>query len=69
MWGESKGHHGGRHWGHHHRGRCACGCESGLGAAFWSEKEKIAWLEESLEGLQEQVKAVQDRISALKGQK
>jgi hypothetical protein len=39
------------------------------GLCFWTEKEKIVWLERYLEGLQEEVKAVEERITALKEEK
>ena len=53
----------------HHSGDCACGCHSRLGPAFWTDEEKIAWLEKHLESLREQADAVQERITALKGPK
>jgi len=39
-----------------------------LGPGFWTKAEKVAWLEQVLEGLQEEVKAVEERIAALKGE-
>jgi hypothetical protein len=67
---ESKSHHGGRHRhrGHHHGGSCCCGRHSCFGPGFWTKAEKVAWLEQVLEGLQEEVKAVEERIAALKGE-
>jgi hypothetical protein len=52
-------------WGHH---GCSCGCggHSSLGPRFWTRKEKITWLEEYLEGLNDEVKATEERIAALK---
>ena len=66
----SEGHHGRRHWGHHHGGDCDCDCGGHFrfGPRFWTKEEKIAWLEEYLEGLQEEEKAVKERITALKGE-
>lgn len=61
-------HHGGRHRGHHHGGFCACGGHFRPGPCFWTKKEKIAWLEQYLEGLREEVKAVEERIAELKGE-
>ena len=57
---ETEGHHGG----HHHGG---CGC-SHCGPAFWTRAEKIARLEQVLADLQEETKAVEARIAALKGE-
>lgn len=39
-----------------------------FGPRFWTKKEKIAWLEQYLEGLREEVKAVEERIATLKGE-
>ncbi len=64
---EPKGHHGGGHRGHH-GGRCECGCHGRLGPAFWTNEEKIACLEELLESLREEVKTIEERIAALKGE-
>jgi hypothetical protein len=58
-------HHGGWHRGHHHGGSCCCCGPFRFGPRFWTKKEKIAWLEECLEGLQEEAKAVEERIAAL----
>jgi hypothetical protein len=58
-------HHGGRRWGHHHGGSCCCGGYTRFGPRFWTKKEKIAWLEEYLEGLREEAKAVEERIATL----
>ena len=72
---ESKGHHGGKHrhrghhhGGHHHRGSCCCGGHSCFGPGLWTREEKIAWLEQVLEGLREEVQTVEERIEALKGE-
>ena len=64
----SESHHGGGHRGHHHGGSCTCGELFGFGPRFWTKKEKIAWLEQYLEGLQEEENAVKERIAALKGE-
>ncbi len=58
---ETEGHHGG----HHHGGCCGC---SPSGPAFWTKAEKIARLEQVLADLQEETKAVEARIAALKGE-
>ncbi len=50
----------------HHKG-CGCGGHS-FGPAFWTKDEKIAWLEKRLDGLREQVQAVEERITALKSE-
>ncbi len=61
---EHEGHHGG-----HHHGGCGCGCGcSTSGPAFWTKAEKIARLEQVLADLQEEAKAVEARIAALKGE-
>ncbi len=61
---ESEGHHSG-----HHHGGCGCGCGcSTSGPAFWTKAEKIARLEQVLADLQEEAKAVEARIAALKGE-
>jgi hypothetical protein len=64
-----EGHHGGRPWGHHHGSSCCCGGHSRPGLCFWTEKEKSAWLEQYLGSLREEVKAVEERIAALKEEK
>ncbi|MFC1975306.1 hypothetical protein ACFLXQ_02780 [Chloroflexota bacterium] len=67
---ETESHRGGRHSGHHHGCRCGCcGCGCGhsrFGRTFWTKDEKIAWLEEYLEDVQAEAKAVEERIAALK---
>jgi hypothetical protein len=35
---------------------------------LWTRAEKIDWLEQVLEGLREEVQAVEERIGALKGE-
>jgi hypothetical protein len=35
---------------------------------FWTKAEKIAWLEKYLEGLKEEMQAVQDRINKLQAE-
>jgi hypothetical protein len=60
---ETEGHHGG----HHQGGSCGCGCSTS-GPAFWTKAEKIARLEQVLADLQEETKAVEARIAALKGE-
>lgn len=65
---ESKGHHSGWHWGYHHGGFCACSEPFRFGPRFWTGKEKTAWLEQYLQGLREEAKAVEERIAALKGE-
>ena len=60
--------HCSEHQGHRHGDSCVCGGHSHFGPAFWTDEEKIAWLEEYLAGLQKEVKAVEGRIAALKGE-
>jgi hypothetical protein len=64
----SESHHGGWHRGHHHGGSCCCDEPFRFGSRFWTKKEKIVWLEQYLDGLQEEAKAVEERIAALKGE-
>ena len=65
---ESGSHHGGSHRGHRHGCSCGCGGPFRFGPRFWTKAEKIAWLEEYLEGLQEEAQAVEERIAKLKGE-
>jgi hypothetical protein len=62
-------HQAGWPWGHHHAGFCACGVPFRSGSPFWTEEEKVAWLEQYLQGLQEEAKAVEERLAALKKEK
>ena len=64
----SEGHHGTRHWGQHHGDSCCCGGHSHFGPSFWTKEEKIARLEQYLNGLREETKVVEERIAALKGE-
>jgi hypothetical protein len=66
---EPGSHHGDWHWGHHRGDSCACGGHSRYGPCFWTEKEKIAWLEQYLEGLRKEAKAVEERIAEMKEEK
>ena len=68
-------HHSGWHWGGHRCGHppvgfCACAGPSrfGFGPCFSSRDEKITWLERVLEGLQEEAKAVEERIAELRAE-
>lgn len=72
-----KGHHGGRHRGHHRRERgcghhhgesCGCGQHGHFQRRFWTKEEQIAGLERYLESLQEEARAVQERIVEMKGE-
>ena len=67
---ESEHHRGGKRRGHHHghgHHGCCCG-HSGFGPCFWTEEEKVVWLEQYLEGVRGEVKTVEERIAALKGE-
>ena len=58
-------HHG--HWqGKHHAGGCECGEGFRFGRCLATKEEKIAWFEQYLQELQEQTKAVEEHIAALK---
>ncbi len=65
---ESESHHGGRHQGYRHGCSCGCGGPFRFGRRFWTKAEKIAWLEEYLEGLRNEAQAVEERIAALRGE-
>ncbi len=65
---ESESHHGGWHRGHRHGDFCGCGGPFRFGPRFWTKAEKIAWLEQYLEGLREEAQAVEERIAKLKGE-
>ena len=66
-----KGHHGGRHGhGHGHGGHWGCGAGGfRFGPCFATGEEKISWLEQYLGELQEEAKAVEERIAKLKEEK
>jgi hypothetical protein len=65
-----RGHHGGRHGhGHGRGGDCGCGKGFRFGPCFATGEEKISWLEQYLEGLQEEIQAVEERIAKLKEEK
>jgi hypothetical protein len=67
----TESHHG---RGRHHGGSCDCGCGCGCGCGghshfgrrFLTKEEQIARLEQYLESLQTEAKAVEERIAALK---
>ena len=68
---ETESHHSAKHrgshfGGHHHGGSCCCTGHSRFGPCFWTKDEKIAWLEQYLESLQEEAQAVKERIAATK---
>ena len=73
----NKGHHGGRHGhggdcgcGHGHHGHhgddCGCGKGFRFGPCFATREEKVSWLAQYLEELQEEARAVEERIAKLK---
>jgi hypothetical protein len=59
-------HHGGGHGGPHLGRPCACGGHADIGPCFWTKKEKIAYLEEYLDDLQNKMKSIEECIAALK---
>jgi hypothetical protein len=61
-------HDGGCQCGCHHDCCCAHGRHSPSDRVFWTKAEKVAWLEEYLEGLREEVKAVEERIGKLQAE-
>ena len=63
------GQHSVYHGGYHHGD--SCGCHTAFRSeprCFWTQKEKTAHLEQYLDGLREEVKAVEERITELKGE-
>ena len=67
-------HHGGRHWGHHfggrhHAGSCGCGEAFRFGRCLATKEEKVAWLEQYLQELQEEAKAIEERIAEFRKEK
>jgi hypothetical protein len=40
-----------------------------MGSCFATSEEKVSWLEQCLESLQAEAKAVEERITALKAEK
>jgi hypothetical protein len=52
--------------GHHHVGHCSCGTPFHLGHICCTKEQQVAWLERYVEGLQAQVKAIEERIAELK---
>lgn len=61
-----KSHPGAGCWGHHHGGFQACGGPSHFGPSFWTKKQGITWLEQYLNDLREESKAVEERLAELK---
>ena len=66
MCSEHDKQHGCHHGGSHRSGSCACGESDDFGPCFWTKREKIAYLEEYLEDVQNKMKSVEERITALK---
>jgi hypothetical protein len=52
----------------HHGGSCSCHEGPKFGHWLWTKAEKIAWLEDRLADLQEETKAYEERIAALKAE-
>jgi hypothetical protein len=63
----TKSHHTSWGWGHHQGGSCGCGGPSS-GLLFATREEKTTWLEQYLEGLREEVTAVEERLAKLKAE-
>lgn len=68
MCSKTENHHGGCQCGCYHHCPCAHGRHSPSDRVFWTKAEKVAWLEEYLEGLREEVKAVEERIGKLQAE-
>ena len=60
------GHDNQHRRGHDNLGSCACGVHANFGPCFWTKKERITHLEEIRDDLQNTIKSVEDRITALK---
>jgi hypothetical protein len=52
----------------HHGGSCGCDYGEGFGRRFLTKEEKIVGLQEYLENLRKEAQAVEERITALKGE-
>ena len=60
---------GSAHGRHHGRGSdCGCGAITRFGACFATRDEKVAWLEQYLQDLQAEAKAVEERLAVLQGE-
>lgn len=62
-------HHGASHWGYHHVGFCGCGVPAQCGPRFMTKEQKIAKLEGYLGALREEVKAMEEHIAEMQGEK
>jgi hypothetical protein len=56
-------------WARHHGSFCGCGALSHYGPRFMTKEQKIARLEEYLEGLRGEAKAVEEHIAEMKEEK
>jgi|SaaInl8_200m_RNA_FD_contig_21_3723673_length_289_multi_4_in_0_out_0_1 hypothetical protein len=64
----NESHQCGGHRESHHSSSCACGEHTNFGSCFLTKKEKIAKLDEYLEELKVEEKAIEERIIALKAE-
>lgn len=55
--------------GHHYGHSCCCSSSSHTDPRFWSKKKQIKMLEQTLEGLKEEVKDIEEHITELKKEK
>ena len=62
-------HHGLQRWGH--QNVCFCGCDDpeNFRPRFMTKKKRIAKLEELLENLRDEAKAVEEQIAQIKKEK
>ena len=51
---------------HHHGGSCGCGGHVQFGRRFWTREEKITGLEQYLDSLRAEAKAVEERIAEMR---
>jgi hypothetical protein len=66
---KNESHQCGGHRDSNQSGSCTCGGQTHFGSSFWTKNEKIAKLEECLEELRVEEKAIEERIVALKSEK
>ena len=53
---------------HHHGGACGCGTNFHARRRFCTKEEKVARLQQYLEGLENEAQAVREQIAAMAGE-
>jgi hypothetical protein len=70
--GHATHHHGGycgcERPRHHHGHACGCGTNFHARRRFWTKEEKVARLEQYLEGLENEAQAVKEQIATMAGE-